>query len=102
MDPRPPVLVGLYVPGDRPDRFAKALSAGADQAIIDLEDAVAPGTKPRPERRWQPFLAGRYRSGGGTAERGGYAVVRGRFWPCWPRPRTGPRWTAQDRGTRGC
>ena len=32
----------LFVPGDRPDRFAKALASGADRAIIDLEDAVRP------------------------------------------------------------
>lgn len=31
----------LFVPGDRPDRFAKAASSGADLVIIDLEDAVA-------------------------------------------------------------
>ena len=31
----------LFVPGDRPERFAKALAAGADAVIIDLEDAVA-------------------------------------------------------------
>lgn len=30
----------LYVPGDRPDRFAKAAASGADVVIIDLEDAV--------------------------------------------------------------
>ncbi len=30
----------LYVPGDRPERFAKALSSGADAVIFDLEDAV--------------------------------------------------------------
>lgn len=30
----------LYVPGDAPDKFAKALSAGADEIILDLEDAV--------------------------------------------------------------
>jgi len=35
----------LFVPGDRPERFAKALSAGAGGAIIDLEDAVAPDRK---------------------------------------------------------
>ncbi|MFF4756822.1 aldolase/citrate lyase family protein [Streptomyces sp. NPDC002514] len=35
----------LFVPGDRPDRFAKADSSGADLVIIDLEDAVAPGDK---------------------------------------------------------
>jgi citrate lyase subunit beta/citryl-CoA lyase len=30
----------LFVPGSRPDRFAKAFAAGADAAIVDLEDAV--------------------------------------------------------------
>ena len=41
----PPVVVGLYVPGDRPERFAKALAAGADQVVVDLEDAVPPERK---------------------------------------------------------
>lgn len=35
----------LFVPGARPDRFAKAASAGADATIIDLEDAVLPADK---------------------------------------------------------
>lgn len=35
----------LFVPGNRPDRFAKAFAAGADAVIIDLEDAVAPDQK---------------------------------------------------------
>ena len=35
----------LFVPGDRPDRFTKALASGADCAIIDLEDAVQPEAK---------------------------------------------------------
>lgn len=35
----------LFVPGDRPDRMAKALHSGADALILDLEDAVAPGEK---------------------------------------------------------
>jgi citrate lyase subunit beta/citryl-CoA lyase len=30
----------LFVPGNRPDRFDKAVAAGADAVIIDLEDAV--------------------------------------------------------------
>ena len=34
-------LTALYVPGDRPDRWEKAIAAGADVVIIDLEDAVA-------------------------------------------------------------
>jgi len=31
----------LYVPGDRPERFAKAIASGADAVILDLEDSVA-------------------------------------------------------------
>ena len=34
-------VTALFVPGDRPDRFAKAAAAGADVVIIDLEDAVS-------------------------------------------------------------
>ena len=35
----------LFVPGDQPARYAKALASGADAVVIDLEDAVAPGKK---------------------------------------------------------
>ncbi|MDO8770373.1 MAG: CoA ester lyase [Burkholderiaceae bacterium] len=35
----------LFVPGNRPERFAKALASGADRIILDLEDAVAPNDK---------------------------------------------------------
>lgn len=35
----------LFVPGSRPDRYAKAVAAGADRVIIDLEDAVDPSEK---------------------------------------------------------
>ncbi len=35
----------LFVPGSRPDRFEKALAAGADIVCVDLEDAVAPEAK---------------------------------------------------------
>ncbi|WP_243057107.1 CoA ester lyase [Nocardioides sp. SR21] len=35
----------LYVPGDASDKLAKALDRGADEIIVDLEDAVAPGAK---------------------------------------------------------
>lgn len=38
-------VTALFVPGDRPDRYAKATAAGADVVIIDLEDAVAPPAK---------------------------------------------------------
>ena len=35
----------LFVPADRPERYAKALASGADAVIIDLEDAIAPADK---------------------------------------------------------
>ncbi len=35
----------LFVPGLRPDRYPKALAAGADIVCVDLEDAVAPPRK---------------------------------------------------------
>ena len=35
----------LFVPGNRPDRYAKACAAGADAVIVDLEDAVPPPEK---------------------------------------------------------
>lgn len=35
----------LFVPGSRPERFAKALASGADIVCIDLEDAVAGDAK---------------------------------------------------------
>lgn len=38
-------LTWLYAPGDRPDVVAKALTAGADVVVVDLEDAVAPDRK---------------------------------------------------------
>ncbi|MGW6059781.1 HpcH/HpaI aldolase/citrate lyase family protein [Streptomyces sp. NPDC055189] len=38
-------LTWLYAPGDRPAVVAKALLAGADAVIVDLEDAVGPDRK---------------------------------------------------------
>jgi citrate lyase subunit beta/citryl-CoA lyase len=35
----------LFVPGDRPERFEKAVATGADVIVIDLEDAVSPAAK---------------------------------------------------------
>ncbi|MDA0369604.1 MAG: CoA ester lyase [Proteobacteria bacterium] len=35
----------LFVPGNRPERFEKAASSGADLIAIDLEDAVPPENK---------------------------------------------------------
>lgn len=39
------VRAPLFVPADRPERFAKAAASGADAVILDLEDAVAPEAK---------------------------------------------------------
>ena len=36
-----PLLSPLFVPGNRPERFAKAAASGADAIILDLEDAVS-------------------------------------------------------------
>ena len=47
----------LFVPGDRPERFAKALATAADAVIIDLEDAVLPAAKPGARETTAQFLA---------------------------------------------
>ena len=48
----------LYVPGHRPDRFAKALASGADAVILDLEDAVPVPAKDAAREDVATFLAG--------------------------------------------
>ncbi len=47
----------LFVPGDRPDRYAKAIASGADAVIVDLEDAVAPARKASARASALAFLA---------------------------------------------
>jgi len=46
----------LFVPGDRPERFDKALASAADAVILDLEDAVAPADKARAREALAPWL----------------------------------------------
>jgi citrate lyase subunit beta/citryl-CoA lyase len=41
----PALRTWLFVPGDNPPRIPKAFAAGADVAVVDLEDAVAPSRK---------------------------------------------------------
>lgn len=64
----------LFVPGHRPDRFAKAAGAGADAIVLDLEDAVAPADKAAARAAVADWL---------TRQRG-HAVVRinppGTYW----------------------
>ncbi|WP_235965041.1 HpcH/HpaI aldolase/citrate lyase family protein [Caenimonas soli] len=52
----------LFVSGEKPDRFAKALAAGADLVCIDLEDAVHPAHKSEARREALAFAAQRGRS----------------------------------------
>jgi citrate lyase subunit beta/citryl-CoA lyase len=47
----------LFVPGDRPERFAKAVASGADAIILDLEDSVAPERKAAARAAVRAFLA---------------------------------------------
>jgi len=53
----------LFVPGTRPDRFAKALASGADSVCLDLEDGVATGDKERAREEVAGFLAARASGG---------------------------------------
>jgi citrate lyase subunit beta/citryl-CoA lyase len=58
------IITGLYVPGDRPDRFEKAVATGAQLVIIDLEDAVAPARKELAREETVAWLTGRDRERG--------------------------------------
>jgi len=45
------IALPLFVPADRPDRFLKAFSSGADAVILDLEDASRPTARVLPGPR---------------------------------------------------
>ena len=47
----------LFVPGDRPERFAKAAASGADALILDLEDSVVPARKAEARAAVAAYLA---------------------------------------------
>jgi citrate lyase subunit beta/citryl-CoA lyase len=47
----------LFVPGNRPERFDKALGSGADAVVLDLEDAVVPADKDAARSAIGRFLA---------------------------------------------
>jgi len=48
----------LFVPADRPERFAKAAASGADALILDLEDSVAAEKKDAGRAAIAAWLAG--------------------------------------------
>jgi citrate lyase beta subunit len=52
----------LFVPGDRPDRVAKALALPTDAVIVDLEDAVAESRKVRARETVHRALSGQHRA----------------------------------------
>ena len=52
-----PLRSMLYVPGTRQDRFGKAMSAGADAVVFDLEDSVESGQKEKARSLIAEFLA---------------------------------------------
>ncbi|QJP64663.1 citrate lyase beta chain [Bordetella holmesii] len=52
----PVIRTALFVPANRPDRFDKALAAGADTVIVDLEDAVEHLGKERARQTLAEFL----------------------------------------------
>lgn len=50
-------LTYLFVPGNRPERFDKALNSGADRVVVDLEDAVALADKVAARRETTGWLS---------------------------------------------
>lgn len=50
------VRTALFVPGSRPERFAKALASGADAVIVDFEDAVEASLKAQARENLESFL----------------------------------------------
>lgn len=87
----------LFVPGNRPDRFEKARSAGADAVILDLEDAVPSEKKTETREAVSAWL---------SPERPAYVRVNGTATPWFwddleavARPRlSGPRGCSRRRG----
>ena len=53
----------LFVPGNRPERFDKALASGADAVILDLEDAVSPRDKDDARANVRQWLDARHDAG---------------------------------------
>jgi len=69
----------LFVPGDRPERFAKALASAAHQVVIDLEDAVMPDAKDRARELLSDWL----RAGLSDSERSRVAIRVNAFGTPW-------------------
>ena len=48
----------LFVPGDRPERFSKAVASGTDVVVLDLEDAVSAENKDAARQAVTAWLSG--------------------------------------------
>lgn len=57
MGTRQAVRSALFVPGSRPERFAKALASSADAVIVDFEDAVEEALKPQAREHLAAFFS---------------------------------------------
>ncbi|MBK9027361.1 MAG: CoA ester lyase [Propionivibrio sp.] len=97
----------LFVPGSRPERFDKALEAGADVVIIDLEDAVSPADKDSARAALAAWLdhAHTVLVRINEAETQWFLEDLG-CWrtpvsPAWSCPRPSARWTSQRQATLG-
>jgi hypothetical protein len=74
----------LFTPATRPDHFAKASEAGADVAILDLEDAVAPKDKTQARITALDYLAGSPADACSMLS-ASTGSTRGRVFPTWTR-----------------
>lgn len=54
----------LFAPATRPERFAKAVAAGADAVVLDLEDSVPPPEKAQARQKIRYYLENRPADGG--------------------------------------
>lgn len=54
----------LFAPATRPDRFGKAIAAGADAVALDLEDSVPPHGKAHAREKIRSYISHRPADGG--------------------------------------
>lgn len=59
MPEAPSIRSYLYAPGSNPEVMEKALAAGADAVVLDLEDAVAPSAKEAARREVAALISSR-------------------------------------------
>jgi hypothetical protein len=75
------LVVRLVVPGHATNMHAKALDAGADEVVFDLEDAVAPAARCPTSRLPSRGIAGGWsRRGSDLLMRRAGRAPRGRPW----------------------